>query len=193
MKGFSIRNLKYMRRFAEVWTEDEFVQQVAAQLPWFHNCVLLDKVADDARRKWYARAAIHHGWSRAVLVHQIESVGCRHFLPAQPNRRDRRAGSQRCSGPEWLARNPRGHGDTPKACEYSTVRRAAFEAGTNCFQKERPSSTLIFHIIETRGNQTRVRNAYLHPLLELLLVPRLPMFRSNLCRERLCANSFAQQ
>lgn len=73
MKGFSVRNLKYMRRFAEVWTEDEFVQQVAAQLPWFHNCVLLDKVANDDIRKWYARAAIHHGWSRAVLVHQIES------------------------------------------------------------------------------------------------------------------------
>src|ERR1035441_1311169 len=73
MKGFSPRNLKYMRRFAEVWAEEEFVQQVAAQLPWFHNCVLLDKVSDRDERIWYARAAIHHGWSRAVLVHQIES------------------------------------------------------------------------------------------------------------------------
>ena len=73
MKGFSPRNLKYMRRFAEVWAEEEFVQQVAAQLPWFHNCVLLDKVADRDERMWYARAAIHHGWSRAILVHQIES------------------------------------------------------------------------------------------------------------------------
>ena len=49
------------------------MQQVAAQLPWFHNCVLLDKVADRDERMWYARAAIHHGWSRAILVHQIES------------------------------------------------------------------------------------------------------------------------
>lgn len=73
MKGFSPRNLKYMRRFAEVWAEEEFVQQVAAQLPWFHNCVLLDKVAGRGERVWYARAAIQHGWSRAVLVHQIES------------------------------------------------------------------------------------------------------------------------
>ena len=72
MKGFSPRNLKYMRRFAEVWTEEEFVQQVAAQLPWFHNCVLLDKLRDCDERVWYARAAIRHGWSRAVLVHQIE-------------------------------------------------------------------------------------------------------------------------
>ena len=74
MKGFSLRNLKYMRRFAEVWAEEEFVQQVAAQLPWFHNCVLLDKVGDRNERIWYARAAIQHGWSRAVLVHQIESA-----------------------------------------------------------------------------------------------------------------------
>ena len=74
VKGFSPRNLKYMRRFAEVWTEEEFVQQVAAQLPWFHSCVLLDKVSGREDRIWYARAAIQHGWSRAVLVHQIESA-----------------------------------------------------------------------------------------------------------------------
>lgn len=73
MKGFSPRNLKYMRRFAEVWTDSEFVQQVAALLPWFHNCVLLDKLAGRDERIWYARAAVQHGWSRAVLVHQIES------------------------------------------------------------------------------------------------------------------------
>jgi predicted nuclease of restriction endonuclease-like (RecB) superfamily len=54
MKGFSPRNLKYMRRFAEVWADDEFVQQVAAQLPWFHNCVLLDKIAERDERI-YAR------------------------------------------------------------------------------------------------------------------------------------------
>jgi len=74
MKGFSPRNLKYMRRFADIWPDAEFVQQVAAQLPWFHNCVLLDKVADSDERVWYARAAIQHGWSRSVLVHQIETA-----------------------------------------------------------------------------------------------------------------------
>jgi predicted nuclease of restriction endonuclease-like (RecB) superfamily len=74
VKGFSPRNLKYMRRFAEVWAEEAIVQQVAAQLPWFHSCVLLDKVSNRDERIWYARAAIQHGWSRAVLVHQIESA-----------------------------------------------------------------------------------------------------------------------
>jgi hypothetical protein len=44
MKGFSPRNLKYMRAFAEAWPDSEFVQQAAAQLPWFHLCVLMDKL-----------------------------------------------------------------------------------------------------------------------------------------------------
>jgi len=50
-----------------------FLQQVAALLPWFHNCVLLDKLAGRDERIWYARAAIQHGWSRNLMVHQIES------------------------------------------------------------------------------------------------------------------------
>ena len=44
MKGFSPRNPKYMRAFAKAYPEEPFVQQVAAQIPWFHHCVLLDKV-----------------------------------------------------------------------------------------------------------------------------------------------------
>lgn len=72
MKGFSRRNLLYMRSFAEAASE-EFVQQVAAQLPWFHTCTLLDRVKDPVQREWYARAALENGWSRAVLDHQIDS------------------------------------------------------------------------------------------------------------------------
>ena len=73
MKGFSPRNLKYMRAFAEAWPDEQFVQQVAAQIPWFHNCVLLDKIRRQEDRIWYVRASIQHGWSRNVLVHQIET------------------------------------------------------------------------------------------------------------------------
>ena len=71
--GFSARNLKYMRAFAEAWPDEPFVQQVAAQIPWFHNCVTLDSVKNPVERKWYIRATIQNGWSRNVLVHQIES------------------------------------------------------------------------------------------------------------------------
>jgi predicted nuclease of restriction endonuclease-like (RecB) superfamily len=73
MTGLSPRNLKYMRAFAEAWPEELIVQQVAAQIPWFHNCVLLDKVKDARERAWYIRKTIENGWSRNVLVHWIES------------------------------------------------------------------------------------------------------------------------
>jgi predicted nuclease of restriction endonuclease-like (RecB) superfamily len=71
MKGFSPRNLKYMRAFAAAWPERSFVQQAAAQIPWFHNCLLLDRVADAATRAWYIDATIREGWSRNILALQI--------------------------------------------------------------------------------------------------------------------------
>lgn len=73
MKGFSPRNLKYMRAFAEAWPDSEFVQQAAAQLPWFHLCTLLDKLKTQTERDWYAAKAVEHGWSRNILVMQIET------------------------------------------------------------------------------------------------------------------------
>jgi predicted nuclease of restriction endonuclease-like (RecB) superfamily len=73
MTGLSPRNLKYMRAFAEAWPEEAIVQQVAAQIPWFHNCVLLDKVKDPKGRTWYIHKTVENGWSRNVLVHWIES------------------------------------------------------------------------------------------------------------------------
>jgi len=73
MKGFSPRNLKYMRAFAEAWPEAEFVQAALAQLPWYHQIALLDKLADRDARRWYAAKAVEHGWSRSVLVMQIET------------------------------------------------------------------------------------------------------------------------
>ncbi|WP_386695433.1 YhcG family protein [Lonepinella sp. MS14435] len=44
MKGFSLRNLKYMRTFAETWTDFEFVQQAVARLPWGHNVLIINKL-----------------------------------------------------------------------------------------------------------------------------------------------------
>jgi len=73
MKGFSPRNLKYMRSFAAAWPEPEFVQQAAAQLPWFHLCTLIDKLTTREERDWYLAKAIEHNWSRNILVMQIES------------------------------------------------------------------------------------------------------------------------
>lgn len=73
MKGFSRSNMLYMRAFAEIWPERAIVQQLAGQLPWFHNVLLLTKVKDKKAREWYVRAAVQHGWSRNILEMQIQT------------------------------------------------------------------------------------------------------------------------
>ncbi len=73
LAGFSPRNLKYMRSFAAAWPDESIVQQLAAQIPWFHHCVLIDKVKEPEERAWYVRKTVEHGWSRTVLVLQVES------------------------------------------------------------------------------------------------------------------------
>ena len=73
MSGFSPRNLKYMRKFAETYPDKTIVQQVAAQIPWWHNVILLDKIDNTEKRLWYAQKAIEYGWSRSILTIQIET------------------------------------------------------------------------------------------------------------------------
>lgn len=101
-KGLSVRNLKYMRAFAEAYPEykqasprqskgghsefvqvppaqltsdesEKFVQAPLAQLTWYHHCTLLDKIKDKETRLFYIHKTVENGWSRNVMLHQIES------------------------------------------------------------------------------------------------------------------------
>ena len=72
MRGFSPRNLKYMRALAAAWPERAIVQELLAQMPWYHHIALLEKLEDPAKRLWYARQAIEQGWSHNILVLQIQ-------------------------------------------------------------------------------------------------------------------------
>ena len=72
-KGFSPRNLKYMRAFASAWSDREIVQEVLAQITWYHNLALLEKNKEPEVRLWYARKTIENGWSRNILAIQIET------------------------------------------------------------------------------------------------------------------------
>ncbi|MGL9759436.1 MAG: PDDEXK nuclease domain-containing protein [Wolbachia sp.] len=73
MKGFSIQNLKYMRRFAEEYSENEIRQQAVDQLPWGHNIVIMYEIKNKEERFWYAKKSREHGWSRNILSMQIET------------------------------------------------------------------------------------------------------------------------
>lgn len=71
-KGYSVRNLGYMRKFAELFGNIENLQAPLADLTWYHLQALMDKVSDKEAILWYANKALENGWSRNVLVHQIE-------------------------------------------------------------------------------------------------------------------------
>jgi predicted nuclease of restriction endonuclease-like (RecB) superfamily len=72
VRGFSARNLGYMKALAKAWPDEAILQAVLAKLPWYHNLTLLERVERLDERLWYARQAIEHGWSRQVLRGQIE-------------------------------------------------------------------------------------------------------------------------
>ena len=72
MKGFSERNLNYMKLFYEEYRDDENLQQLVANLPWGHNLLLMEKFKDKKIRKLYAQATVENGWSRNVLSFQID-------------------------------------------------------------------------------------------------------------------------
>ncbi len=73
MKGFSARNLKYMRAFAEAYQDEQLVQQLVALIPWGHNVRILDAVKDPSAKLWYIQKTLENGWSRNILTLQIDN------------------------------------------------------------------------------------------------------------------------
>lgn len=73
IKGFSTRNLKYMKKFYNEYKNDEKVQQLVAHLPWGHNILLIEKIKEKNIRQIYINATLENGWSRNMLDLQISS------------------------------------------------------------------------------------------------------------------------
>ncbi|KAF5414859.1 MAG: hypothetical protein C5S48_07500 [Candidatus Methanogaster sp.] len=76
MKGFSERNLKYIRQWYLFYSCHEIGQQLVAQLtqiPWGHNIAIISKCKNREEALFYVRKTIQNNWSRAVLTHHIES------------------------------------------------------------------------------------------------------------------------
>ena len=73
MGGLSPRNLLFMRSFAEAFPDQRIVKQLVSQIPWGHIVRLIQKVKDPSEREWYIQKTIENGWSRDILVMQIEA------------------------------------------------------------------------------------------------------------------------
>lgn len=71
--GFSVRNLKYMKKFYIEYRDNEEVQQLVAQVPWGHNIVLMEKIKDIDVRRIYIEGILKNGWGRSMLSIQIDN------------------------------------------------------------------------------------------------------------------------
>jgi predicted nuclease of restriction endonuclease-like (RecB) superfamily len=85
MGGLSRTSLLYMRSFATAWEDEAIVHQLGGQIPWKHNCTIIDQIKDRPTREWYIKKTIENGWSRSVLVMQIESQAHLRLGAAQTN------------------------------------------------------------------------------------------------------------
>lgn len=73
MQGISPRNLRYMKSFAAAYPDESILQAVLAKLTWYHHITLLTKVKEPSNRLFYIEETARQGWSRDVMVRQIES------------------------------------------------------------------------------------------------------------------------
>ncbi len=85
IQGFSDRNLWRMRNFYLKYSENEKLPPLVAEIGWSHNLVILEKCKDDLEREFYIKMTKKYGWTKNVLIHQIEGQSYERFLMNQTN------------------------------------------------------------------------------------------------------------
>jgi len=85
ISGFSRRNVFYMREFYLLYRDDARVQPLVAQIGWTHNLVIMQRCKDMLEREFYIRMTSKFGWSKNVLIHQIENKSYEKSLLGQTN------------------------------------------------------------------------------------------------------------
>ncbi|WP_026100092.1 PDDEXK nuclease domain-containing protein [Fortiea contorta] len=85
ISGFSARNIWNMRNFYVTYSQNEKLQPMVAEIGWTHNLVILEKCKDDLEREFYIRMTRKFGWTKNVLIHQIENQTYEKTLLNQTN------------------------------------------------------------------------------------------------------------
>ncbi len=85
ISGFSARNIWNMRNFFTTYSQNEKLQPMVAEIGWTHNLVILEKCKDDLEREFYIRMTRKFGWTKNVLIHQIENQTYEKTLLNQTN------------------------------------------------------------------------------------------------------------
>ena len=85
VKGFSVQNLWYMRQFCTEYKGKEKLQPLVGGISWSKHIVIISKCKDDLEREFYIKMTKKYGWSKNVLIHQVEGQAYERFLLNQTN------------------------------------------------------------------------------------------------------------
>jgi predicted nuclease of restriction endonuclease-like (RecB) superfamily len=84
MRGFSVQNLWYMRQFYLAYSEHSKLQPLVGEISWTKHLIILGRCSDDLEREFYIRMARKFGWSKNVLIHQIDNQSYEKPCSARP-------------------------------------------------------------------------------------------------------------
>jgi predicted nuclease of restriction endonuclease-like (RecB) superfamily len=85
LSGFSYRNLWYMRNFYLTYIGNQKLQPLVAEISWTKNLIIIDRCKDELEKEFYMKMTKKFGWTKNVLVHQIDNQSYEKFLLGQTN------------------------------------------------------------------------------------------------------------
>ncbi len=85
ISGFSERNMWYMKRFYELYVDDPKLQPMVAQISWTKHLILMERCKDPLEREFYIRMTKKYGWTKNVLVHQVDNKTYEKTVTGQTN------------------------------------------------------------------------------------------------------------
>jgi len=85
IQGYSRDNLWRMRKFYLCFKDNRKLAPLVQEISWSHNIVIMERCKDDLEREFYIRMTKRMGWSRNVLIHQIDNKTYEKMLTNQTN------------------------------------------------------------------------------------------------------------
>lgn len=85
MQGFSAQNLWRMRQFYSIYAENQKLSPLAREIGWSHNVIILMRCKDALEREFYIRMTRRMGWTKNVLIHQIDNKSYEKTVLSQTN------------------------------------------------------------------------------------------------------------
>jgi predicted nuclease of restriction endonuclease-like (RecB) superfamily len=85
IQGFSARNIWYMRDFYITYFENKKLQPLVAEISWTKHLIIMAQCKDDLEREFYITTTKKFGWTKNVLIHQIENKSYEKYLLNQTN------------------------------------------------------------------------------------------------------------